>query len=370
MLLCMRATANDGVFFVSGNQLVPLAEADIAITREVLTISLTDNGTASVDVWDELENRGKAKTVLMGFEADAPYNAKSPGLDGRHPNINDFRVELNGKVLPYKTAIVKPDIQEGGIQPIDLSKVKDSPDWEDYGNVFVSQKTDSFISYACAYYFPAKFRKGKNTVHHTYEYTLSDSLNFSFELIYKLTPANRWANHQIDDFTLLIKADHTAKHFVIEDDAQYAKADFRVTEGKGKVRGNRNKEATFKEVTLRDGTLEWHCENFHPQKELKILSADVLQSASNPPLCSFYDRSKGFTKSFTFRQQLQEQVPEQLPDEKRRILHNLPYAHRGYVFKDTFLNSFFNSLWWYMPDANWQPSADGFTAEEKQLIIL
>ena len=44
------AWANDGVFFVNGNQLVPVQETDIALTKEVLTISLCDDGYATVDV--------------------------------------------------------------------------------------------------------------------------------------------------------------------------------------------------------------------------------------------------------------------------------------------------------------------------------
>ena len=52
----------------------------------------------------------------------------------------------------------------------------------------------------------------------------------------------------------------------------------------------------------------------------------------------------------------------------KRILRNLPYAHRGYVFKDQKLAAYFKSLWWYMPDPNWQQDTSDFTEEEWKLI--
>lgn len=44
MMMTLTVGANDGVFFVNGNHLVPVQETDIALTKEVLTISLCDDG--------------------------------------------------------------------------------------------------------------------------------------------------------------------------------------------------------------------------------------------------------------------------------------------------------------------------------------
>ncbi|MBQ5454580.1 MAG: YARHG domain-containing protein, partial [Prevotella sp.] len=41
---------------------------------------------------------------------------------------------------------------------------------------------------------------------------------------------------------------------------------------------------------------------------------------------------------------------------------------RGYVFKDKWLNDYFNQLWWYMPDPTWQASSSDFTPREWKLI--
>lgn len=103
------AWANDGVYYVQGNQLVPLHETDISIEKEVLTIGLCDDGYAQVDVLYELFNHGTDKVVDMGFEASNPYNTgDSINPLGGHPYICQFSVEMNGEYLNYTNAVVEP----------------------------------------------------------------------------------------------------------------------------------------------------------------------------------------------------------------------------------------------------------------------
>ena len=71
-ILAILASANDGVYYVSGNQIVPLQETDVAVTKEVLTITIGDDEFARVYVQYELTNRGKAKSMDVGFEATGP----------------------------------------------------------------------------------------------------------------------------------------------------------------------------------------------------------------------------------------------------------------------------------------------------------
>ena len=53
-------SANDGVYFANGSQLVPIRETDISVSREVLTISLCDDGFARVEVdQDRCDHCGK-----------------------------------------------------------------------------------------------------------------------------------------------------------------------------------------------------------------------------------------------------------------------------------------------------------------------
>ena len=77
-LVCIinTAMANDCVFFFKGNQLIPDdTEKDISVQKEILTISLQDDGYTTVNVYYEFFNKlDTDKTVVMGFEANPPYN--------------------------------------------------------------------------------------------------------------------------------------------------------------------------------------------------------------------------------------------------------------------------------------------------------
>ena len=284
LAITLTTWANDGVLYVNGNHLVPIQETDIALSSEVLTISLCDDGYATVDVQYVLTNNGKEKTVTMGFEAEAPYNDDVPfSPQGIHPYINDFTVVLNGQQLTYMNAVVKSQYDEDcDFQPLNLQQ------WKSYGEVkmrdgddlpnnslLYDAACDSLIGFSYAYYFIARFQPGQNTIHHTYRYRMSHGVGRIFEVPYWLMPAMRWANRQIDDFTLRIKVPGTAKNFFVED-ALFAQSEFVVTEGKGKVKKTKWYDDMYTEITLKEGTIEWHARNFRPTGNMTIQSAERL----------------------------------------------------------------------------------------------
>ena len=360
--------ANDGVFFVNGNHLVPVQETDIELNREVLTISLCDDGYATVDVQYVLTNRGKEKTVTMGFEAAAPYNDDVPfSPQGIHPYIHDFTVVMNGRKLAYMNAVVmsRYDV-DCDFQPLNLQqwksygevKMRDGDDLPD-NSLLYDAVQDSLTGFAYAYYFVARFYPGKNTIHHTYRYRLSYGVGRTFEVPYSLMPAMRWANRQIDDFTLRIKATNTAKHFFVED-SLFSQEQFVVKEGVGKIRKAKWYNELFTEIALRNGTVEWHALNYKPKGNMDIQSAERLHY-DDFKLGTFYDRSDNYMPGSYL-------VEPGKSSEQRRILTNLPYASRGYVFKDRKLQKYFSRFWWYMPDPQWQPDTSDFTPREWKLV--
>lgn len=368
LAMTLTAWGNDGVFYVNGNQLVPIQETDIALTKEVLTISLGDDGYAKVDVQYVLTNNGKENTVTMGFEADAPYNDEVAfSKQGIHPYISDFTVEMNGERLTYLNAVVQAGHDKDcDFQPLNLQQ------WKSYDEVkmrngeelpnnslLYDSARDSLTSFAYAYYFVARFKPGQNTIHHTYRYRMSHGVGYTFEVPYWLMPAMRWANRQIDDFTLRIKATNTAKHFFVEG-SLFAQSEFAVTEGTGKMKKTKNWDNLYVEVALRNGTVEWHAQNFKPKANMNITSAESLYY-DGFVLGTFYDRSDNYLPGSYL-------IEPDKSEAHRRILKNLPYASRGYVFKDKKLQKYFSRFWWYMPDPSWQPSTDDFTPREWKLI--
>ena len=189
-IMCLFATvamANDGVFFVNGNELTPITETDISISKEVLTISIGDDGYATVDVLYNMMNHGKAKTVQVGFEASAPYNDTAKlNPSGKHPYIKNFTVTMNGSVLQYKNAVVASPYDKGtDFKPLDLKRWKstDGMDFSGSNNLY-DAKTDSVIGFSYAYYFEAPFHEGLNTIHHTYRYRLSYAVWQAFDVPY------------------------------------------------------------------------------------------------------------------------------------------------------------------------------------------
>lgn len=365
-LTSLAAFANDGVFFVNGSQLVPIKETSIELTKEILTISLCDDGYAKVDVQYVLTNKGGEKIVTMGFEAEAPYNDDEVlNKQGIHPYIKDFTAVMNGEPISYKNGVAASTFGEDkAITPLDLGQWKAAdeaklkPDEWLENHTLYNAKLDSIVTFSYVYYFTVTFRPGVNTVHHTYRYRMSYGVGRTFEVPYWLTPAMRWANHQIDDFTLRFQATNTAKHFYLPD-SLFMSAPFTVTEGAGKVRRITHYDESCTEIALRNGTVEWHATNFKPIENIYIQSADMLQM-EHFVLGGFYDRSEGY--------QPWSYLEEKTTAYDKRILRNLPYASRGYVFKDQTLQDYFKALWWYMPDPTWETSTADFTPREWQLI--
>lgn len=368
-LLALSVYANDGVFTTNGSQLVPIEETDIQLKKEVLTISLLDNGKAEIDVQYTLYNPGQAKTLCVGFESETGYNI-DVRYDGVNPSISKFNVVMNGKKLPYKNAMTKRySVNKGEGLHIERVNSKMVPkDEEDY--LFLSD-------YSYTYYFDATFVPGTNTIHHTYIYDMSYSVCASYELAYSLTPAKRWAGGSIGDFTLIIKAENTVKHFLMDEAAFGGAPRMTVTSGMGKYRGNTfvtppddddpESGSSYTEICIRNGAIEYHSANFKPMGEL-FLFCDPCKVAYNDEyemkdaLGYFYDPR---VYSIDYMSTLEE---DEKPAIYKDVMRNLPFAARGYVFKRQDLRNYFSKQWWYMPDPNYKADVKSLTKQERERI--
>jgi len=65
---------------------------------------------------------------------------------------------------------------------------------------------------------------------------------------------------------------------------------------------------------------------------------------------------------------LQDPIQEPKTELEKKILRNLPFARRGYIFQNAELKSFFEKQDWYIPNPNYQPNEDMLTETEKQWI--
>lgn len=284
-ITAMSAFANDGVYFTDGTFLVPVHDSTISVSKEILTITIGNNDLAKVDVYYEFYNPDSTKTVAMAFEAAAPYNAiYDISKNISHPYIHDFKVVMNGQKLEYRNALIVPQWQKGNtvIDKEDIISL-DLADWKhgipdgyyDSPNALYNARLDIVIYADYGYLFEAVFKPGINVVHHTYSYKMSYTIGYKYSIDYRLTPATRWANRQIDDFTLRIKNENDMDYYIGNDEV-FSAAPFTFAGGGNaypfvdEYGGHNTLVASHGEGAV----LEWHVRNFAPQSDMYIVSID------------------------------------------------------------------------------------------------
>src|SRR5258707_13351950 len=111
LLSCIFCHANDGAFYASGNQLIPMYETDISVKKEILTIKRINAEQVAITVYYEFFNPKDDKTIEVGFEAASPSGDADTQPDaGGQPYISNFTVNLNGQAVLYKIAIVSDSL--------------------------------------------------------------------------------------------------------------------------------------------------------------------------------------------------------------------------------------------------------------------
>ena len=385
-LSTLFATANDGVFYAEGNQLIPITETDISVRKEVLTINRVDKHL-EVTVYYEFFNPVGEKELLVGFEAMSAYNGHDPmATFPAHPHIRNFKVVMNGEPLHYEIAHVTgmneestnyarlPYVKNGQIQSWTRKQCEESISNDDYME----------MPFDYVYHFKAKFRPGINTIQHTYDFDLSSSVEEIFSFPYVLTAANRWANHQINDFTLNINLGNRESFHVFP--TFFETADEWKIVGKGNVTIDTVWGAFDGMRTpvfhIQEGGISFHKANFHPEGELNISQRrDWTLSVWEWSELDIVDTEDLDAAAVLYS--LKEQYfPTQLPSEckkeyryytifsskQRRILKNLPFAYRGYIFKDKALQDYFKSTNWYTPNPEYKADMETLSAQEKMWV--
>jgi hypothetical protein len=340
------AFGNDGSFYGSGNHLTPINETDISVKREILTLKKVRNEIMEVTVYYEFFNPGKEKNITVGFEAFSPSgDVDATPKKGEHPYMTDFTVQLNNEFLKYNIAYVGDSayVKAGIIKSRSLNELNvDNVNAEDFFYV---------------YHFKARFQSGLNILKHTYTYKLSSSIVNNYDFEYVLTAAKRWGNKQIDDFTLILDMGDfetfcLSKNF-------FKSSNEWLVNGIGKfddfipASDYINDKGAVK-FHIRKGTLVFHKNNFKPAGELFLYSK------------SYYD-TEGFSYlPFSYYQETI--IKEPVTDIQKRILKNLPFARRGYIFQNAELNSFYKQLDWYSPNPAYVPDIDQLDEREKKWI--
>ena len=363
--------ANDGVYYTSGNQLIPITETQISVQKEILDITQQDSKML-VHVYYEFYNPGEEKTLLVGFEALPPSGAWSMSEEEYkkltdHPYIQDFTVKINGQSLKYQVSHVDRKeenyYQNGKFKELTKQQELEFGREMDFGD---------YIPFLFVYHFNATFKKGLNIVEHTYTFNKSMYVGVDYTLDYVLTAANRWANHQIDDFTMnLNMGDRTS--FDVQ-------ATFFKGEGGWTINGigRKNLAKQYENYLLRfhiqQGSVTFHKKNFHPEGELELVQTFYVEQDENvePDDCEYYYRYN-FKKAYPTHMMMyfgnyDDSNCKPLSPELKKILRNLPFATRGYVFKTKAIQDYYESTDWYVANPDYVSDMKDLSENEREWV--
>lgn len=328
-------SANDGAYYTSGNQLIPMHETDISITKEFL--SLTRNGNLmDVVVNYEFYNPGPAKTMTVGFEALPPEgDADTRPVNGQHRYIHNFTVQMNSKEIDHK--------------------------------VTLNHAEESIRLYV--YHFEAEFKSGHNSIKHTYSFDMSGSVMVQYDFDYVLTAANRWAGNNIADFELKIDMGPMAGFQI--DNTFFAKANEWELSGAGAAypmsayykhyRDFDKKSAERTTFAIRDGHITLRKKNFTPSGEVYLWAATIGSFGEEFEEISF--NSKYHNLPFKISNMMTKRAVDEF---SAKVLRNYVFARHGYVFKDVSLQRYFQSMPWYVADPSYKADLEQLTDFEQE----
>ncbi len=371
----INVKGNDGAFNAQGSQLIPIMETDIYLTKELLSIKRISPTYVQVNVYYELYNPKEEKSILVGFEAPSTQIAIENLVNNEQPNIHDFKVMLNGEYLDYKVNLVEIENYYQNEKFIELDTLMSTKS-QSYRSLLENEPA----SYNHVYNFISKFNKGKNVLRHSYKFEMSSSVEELYTLDYILTAASRWANKQIDDFTLIIDMGEFQSFYSVNDN--FKDESNWVINGFGnmkmgvlnKIDANRIDSALF--VNIRQGYLVYSKKNFIPSQELSISmqsqerwfnnQIDNVDEGYLNSYGEFVFDAKKYKLPYCFEQI--EFTSKCMDSLSLKIIRNLPYARRGYVFKDKSIQSYYEGIDWYIPDKRYIVYINDLNENEKEWL--
>jgi hypothetical protein len=351
--------SNDGAFRAAGNQLIPMYETDISVKKEILTINRISSGKAAITVYYEFFNPTSNKELEVGFEAVSPYgDVTMRPVNGQHPYITKFTVNMNEEAIPFKVAIVSDSLyyRNGKYKSKTLAQALKESDEND------------LVDYFYVYHFKALFKPGINIIKHTYTVDLSNSIAENYTLKYILSTAGRWANRQIDDFTLQINMGEL-QDIWISNTFFTNVSEWQLPETVKGIQLKKNRKdkkiTDTSEFVIRKGMLTFQKQNFKPVGELYIESYRnwFYYGSRDENMIDDYFNCKRDRLPFSIEDQ--DEIKKPSDELSKRILKNLPFARRGYVFKSPELQSYFEKQRWYKKEDTYKPVLAELTQKEQ-----
>jgi hypothetical protein len=312
---------NDGGFYASGNNLIPLENTSIELRKEYLNLTFIENSIVKVDIMFNFYNPGQETELIVGFVTPPAYGAV-PREEINHPHISDFKVLFENEIQKYK------------VHRIDSTNFKKT-DGRANGSDFI-------------YYFTIKFKPGENIIKHSYSYKGGFSIDRTSRFDYRLTTGKTWANGQIDDFYLNIRFNENTYVSIpayFEKDKLIEWNEYGISKIRNDLKNKNRLKAYFN-----PGGLNTHIKDFKPDYDLDI---DIIRA---------YPEDIDFLYTGLSRS-LESSTKEEL-----WIMKNSFFAIKGYKFKNKKLFEYFSQFAWYFPDPKVQNDLSILDDNERKLF--
>lgn len=340
--------ANDGVFYAMGNTLIPLKETSVQLKKEILSLERRGDWM-QVDIYFEFFNPGPEKELTVGF-VTPPAMGDFPEEEAAHPQVKDFMVMADNRILPYKIAQLK----ETGFMISD--KLADGHDF--------------------VYHFTVRFAKGLTVIRHSYLYRGGATVDTKNDFYYRLTTGTSWANGVIGDFELNISMGDDS-YFAIPSAFGAVPVKWTLV-GVGQISPvlihNPYEEegggSHLRMTLIRKGKLQLRQTNFRPQKDLALT---IFQPHSEVALwCDKKSVNEFAGYPGLLWGDSVEAAVHALSGQQLRLYRNLNFARMGYAFKDESLREAFSKYYWYLPDPAIKPenAPDLYVPKELMKLIL
>lgn len=365
VMVMVISFGNDWEFSSRGENIVPIETSQVSIKKEEIRMKVVNDGM-NVRVKFIFNSPVSEEKIIGfitpegGFDDDENYQ-----WDGEM-HFKNFTTVVNGKTVKSNVEKMKDFYKKNLLSKEEMKKYN------------VEKYKDSYI-----YYFKANFKKGDNTVEHSYNYSGSYGVGY-IDFQYVWTTISKWKNKKVDDFELIIEPGTSFVSLPYTFWKNEKKVNWEII-GEGKIDtavqtitdSNTKEKKVLRRVyaRLKSGYIRYKTKDFAPDNE--FLMEEIKNTATYYPfektekgyvftddnfdytrwICCYvtepYSKEKyGTYENYEAELKLSKEQEEQLKklsDKELEILRNYPFALEGYDFSRKDLRDYFSQFIWYYP---------------------
>ena len=340
----------DEYYYTAGGNIFPADEYRIELKKEILTLRRIEKRAMQVDVYFEFYNPDPAKKLVIGFVSPTEDRerdwvetlAENPSQKVENdPYIKEFTAIVNGVSLPYKISVLS--------------------------NSLFEDKYDDTTGYCFVHYFDAEFKQGINIVQHSYIFNGFD---------YHITTGKLWANHEIEDFELNIYPAPGMSFIPYTFWEDNKKIDWKII-GNGSFDDTyryppEDSTMRFQCIHLQSGYVCYRAKHFKPDYEIKIAESIWIDS-----WCDSCEEEDLFNNIFWIYEDISLSYDSYIAiddmkyrsKDELKLLKELIYAGKGYVFEDEEITKLFRHFNWYVPRYFLKKDDIYFTSTEREALF-